>query len=66
VIAVNYLATDAVIDRFGVTGPSWIVVTSMNALALLAALVGCLTAAVAARPPATTGVAARGGSTAAA
>jgi hypothetical protein len=68
VIALNYLSTHALIGGLGLTGSTWTAVTSANALAMLAAFLGCLTAALGAGRPGAAGIVAtpRGDSTAAA
>jgi hypothetical protein len=40
--AINYLATLSVIRALGITGPWWLVTTSLNSMALLAALLVCV------------------------
>ena len=49
VLALNYLSTEVVIARLGLADAAWTAVTSLNALAMLAAFLGCLTAALGAR-----------------
>jgi Glycosyltransferase family 87 len=49
VLAGNYVATQALIDRLGLTGAAWTAVTSVNAIAMLAVFTGCVAAALGAR-----------------
>ena len=49
VLALNYLSTEVVIARLGLADTAWTAVTSVNAFAMLAAFLGCLTAALGAR-----------------
>jgi 4-amino-4-deoxy-L-arabinose transferase-like glycosyltransferase len=49
VLAANYFATDSFIDQFAVSGTTWIVLTSLNAVAMTAVYASCLGAAVGAR-----------------
>jgi hypothetical protein len=59
VLALNYVSTNAAIERFGVSGALWSAVTLVNAIAMLAVFAGCVAAALSAGAAARNGAAAK-------